>query len=590
MDILLNLHHSKESLFLFTAAISCALSLVMALSFFLSKKFVNLELDKLEKMSSKFERLIILASGAILSMITVVIGVVFVSTFARGFYAGADEICSSYMKLMVVFSVILITSYTLTAPNHSKLRLVDVPDKEARYICDKFFRIAVVSFVITMVSHPIISVFKDTEHNLFFEYLSIGTIIVYYFLEMMFSEKKISDLLNIRKINQHSMSAKLATFINNKFMYLSLICMLYAVVVNYSRYSHSDVMLFTHLNSVYLFLFQIFAFQSIVVFVINKFLLQLESLEIGNKSKRAVLARKENLIWICDILVLVAYFFVLCLALQYAGIDLKKYIFHDNLVTISAIAFITTIIYKGFHEFKDAILEKAEVGDEYYAKFKTFMPALSAVFYTILFVISSLIILSNLGINITPILAAFSIFSAAVGLAAKDIIQAFLQGLTLLVEKNLYVGEVVNINGMLGVIEKLSVRVIQIRDVNNGSIHIIPYNYVNSITNYSKDYSCRQDSLRLSSSKDVGKACKILGDLIDLMKKEDKYQGKILGDLKIHGVKPFDLMGVQVFWEIKTTPDAVGADFTYDLYTRLVDKFNKAGIEIPITSNISLSV
>lgn len=589
MDFLLNLSNSKENLFLFTIAISLALSLVMTISFSLSKKFVNLELDRLGESSGKFDRLIIITSSAILSMITVVIGIMFVSIISKCFYERADEICYSYMKLMIVFSVILIVSYTLIAPNHSHLRFLSVPDKEAKYIYSKCFRMAIVSFAITIVFYPIISIFKDTEYNLFFEYLSIATIIIYYFSEMIISKKMIADLLSIKKVNQYCMSAKLTTFLNDKFTYFSLGCMLYVVAVNYSHNSSNDVLLLTHLNA-YLFLFEIFAFQSIVVFFINKFLCQLKSLEKGDKSKRAISNRKKNLVWICDVIVLGLYFSVLCFAIQFAGIDLKKYLFRNNLVTISGIAFITIIIYKGFNEIKDSVLEKAESGnDEYYTKLKTFFPTLSAAFYVILFITSSLIALSNLGINITPILATFSIFSAAVGLAAKDIIQAFLQGFTLLIEKNLYVGEFVKVNDMTGIIEKLSVRVIQIRDL-DGSVHIIPYNFINSITNYSKDYSCHLDSLRLSSSKDINKACEILTQLINTMKKEEKYYRKILGDLKIHGLKPFDLTGVQILWEIKTTPDAVGADFTYDLYSRLVDEFNKAGIEVPIASNINAPV
>ncbi len=590
MDFLLNLSDSKEKLFLFSVVVSLTLSLIMAISFFLSKKFVILELDKLNKASKNFDRLIVIVSAAVLSIITIVIGVTLVSIISKCFYERADEFYYSYMRLMIVFSVILIVSYTLIAPNHSRLRFLNIPDKEAKYICRKFFRMAIVSFAITIVFYPITSIFKDTKYNQFFEYLSIATIIIYYFSEMIISKKMIADLLSVKTVNQYCMSAKLTTFLSDKFIYISLGCMLYAVATSYSQNSSNDVQIFTHLNNVYLFLFEIFAFQSLVVFFINKFLCQLESLEKRDKSKRAILNRKENLVWICDVIVLGLYFSVFCFAIQYAGIDLKKHLFHNNLITVLGIVFITTIFYKGFNEFKDSILEKAESqNDEYYIKLKTFVPTLSAVFYVVLFLTSLLIALSNLGINITPILATFSIFSAAVGLAAKDIIQAFLQGLTLLIEKNLYVGEFVKVNDMTGVIEKLSVRVVQIRAL-DGSVHIVPYNCVNSITNYSKDYSCHWDSLRLSSSKDINKACEILTNLISEMKKEEKYYGKILGDLKIHGLKPFDLTGVQILWEIKTTPDAIGADFTYDLYSRLVDEFNKLGIEVPIASNINVPV
>jgi hypothetical protein len=229
MDFLLNLNNAYVNLFLFSIVISFALSLAMIVSFSLSKIFVNLELDKLQGTESKFDRLIIIASGAVLSTIVVVMGIMFVSMIAKCFYHNADEICYSYMKLMIIFSVILIVSYTIVAPNHSHLRFIDIPDVEAGYLCRKFSRIAIISFVITMVSYPIISIFKSTKYGMLCEYLSIGIIIIYYFTEMMISQNMISKLLSVKISKNYSVSAKLTTFLNEKFTYLSLLCMFYAV-------------------------------------------------------------------------------------------------------------------------------------------------------------------------------------------------------------------------------------------------------------------------------------------------------------------------------------------------------------------------
>jgi small conductance mechanosensitive channel len=202
----------------------------------------------------------------------------------------------------------------------------------------------------------------------------------------------------------------------------------------------------------------------------------------------------------------------------------------------------------------------------------------------LLFVTASLIALANLGINITPILASFSIFSAAVGLAAKDIIQSFLQGVMLLIEENLLIGEFIKINDMIGIVEKLSVRALQLRD-EDGSVHVIPYNCVNSITNYSKEYSRHFDSLRLSSWKDVEKGKQILADVVKRMREEPEYKDIIIGDVIIHGLKPFDLTGLKIYWEVRTTP--MGEYVPCEIYDRLINEFNKNGIEIPMATSIN---
>jgi small conductance mechanosensitive channel len=155
----------------------------------------------------------------------------------------------------------------------------------------------------------------------------------------------------------------------------------------------------------------------------------------------------------------------------------------------------------------------------------------------------------------------------------------------LLVEKNLYVGDVVKINDMGGTIEKLSVRFIQLRSV-DGAVHTIPYSLVNSITNYSKDYSRHFDTLCLCSIDDLDKAKKILCDVINSMKKEDDYKGDILEDVVIHGISPFDSSGVKIYWEIKT---ATGREFVmFEIYDRLVKKLKKSNVAIPLTGCIRI--
>jgi small-conductance mechanosensitive channel len=203
--------------------------------------------------------------------------------------------------------------------------------------------------------------------------------------------------------------------------------------------------------------------------------------------------------------------------------------------------------------------------------------------------VAILIGLANFDINITPILAAFSVFSAAVGLAAKDVIQAFLQGVTLLVEKNLYIGEKVKINDVVGVIEKLSIRIIHLR-LDDGSLHSIPYNCVNVITNYSDGYVRHFDDLRVLNAKDVQKACQILRKVVADMRKSPEYGEKILDDVVIYGVNPFDLSGIRIFWMIAAKTEINDQILKCDLYNRVMLEFSKQNIEIPMATSITNSV
>ncbi|MDR2782118.1 MAG: mechanosensitive ion channel family protein [Holosporaceae bacterium] len=552
-------------------AIHTTLSMIVTLSFLFSKKFVNTELNKLET-GGKLDRIIILMSGIILSALTTIIFIMCLDIFLEYMNIDDNIICGSYSKLIVIFSVTLISSYMITAPNHSHLRFLKISDKEAFSVYEKFLRIIAISLLVTATAS-----FFPTQRHFF-----TATIIGYYFSEMMLSRKLINKLFELIKPKEESFSCKLTTFINQKIVFICLFGMLFAVFINRTPIR---LFFFESLNNIYCVLTTIFLLQSVISLTINKIMLQLDSIQHGMHSKLTASRRQKNLIWICDVLVIVFYLSIICVLLKHIGVNLRDHIFHDKIVTIGGIIFMTVIIYKGFNEFADAMLEKAKNSDktDYRVKLQTFLPTLSAIFYVILFVTSSLLILSNLKINVAPILATFTVFSAAIGLAAQDIIRSFLHGITYLIEKNLYIGAYVKIDQKSGVIEKLSTRVLYLRD-DNGSVHVIPYSAISSITNCSRNYSYYYGELCFNTEDDIQKISQLLTDVIENMKNDDKYKNIILGSAEIHGLKPFDLAGPKIYWRVKTAANSYGAVVKYEIFKRLYVEYKKHNVHIPIAN------
>jgi small-conductance mechanosensitive channel len=560
----------------------------MIASYLLSRKFVNAEFDKLDMSSNMFDRIIILSSASILSTVIIIVSLVMTTIITKYCGIKCKTILFSYAKLMIIYSLILIINYSLVAPKHSKHRMINVNDGEATHICSKLYRIAIVSFFYTIIFYPIVVTIKHASYGLMTEYLLCGMIITYYFIEMILSNDVIKNIFSINRYSRCSLSVKLTTFVTEKFPYILYFGMIYITITNFYSKINDDIMMFANLNSIYWFLFEIFSFQGIIVFLINKFLKQVDFLGNCKGLKKTTKNREENLIRICDIVVFSLYFFGVCFVLSYSGISVKQYIIHDAFITSILTLVFTFIILKGFKEYRYILLERAEnIGNSYHVKLKTFIPTISMVFYVFVSVVSSMIMLSNFGVNVTPILATFSIFSAAVGLAAKDIIQSFLHGVVLLAERNLFVGDLVKINDMKGIIEKFSVRVIYLRN-EDGRMHVIPYNCVNSITNYSNKYIAYFDTLRVKSIKDVEKAKKILIATVAGMKESKKYSELIIGDVIIHGTKPFDFAGIKIYWEVKTI--ANGNYVLFEIYDRIAKEFEKNGIEIPVANSINVNV
>lgn len=582
MEFLLN--HTR--LFVFSFVTLLAQSFFMLIAFYFSKKFIDMEMNKLKKESTHLDLSIILAFGMIISTIISFVGTLIVSATAKYFFTNPEYLYNSYFELLVFFSAILLASCVLFAKPKEHLRFKNISHTDSKNVHKKFTRMILVSLFITTVAYSIVNTLLGTQYSLICEYCAIGLIIIYCFIEIGLSHDLISKILSLHRTKKASISEKIVNFLNRKFQYVMLFCMIYAVEIN-CRDQLNDTAAFTHINNVYLFLLAIVAFQCVVVVIVNKFSSYINSLDDGTRSEHLIQSRSNNVTWMCNFIVLAMYFVVICTALQYAGLNIKRYIFNEYFIIVVFGSFITIMLCRIFNEFKEMVLEKAEKGDkEHYLKLKTFAPTLSAIFYFVVLFTAVLIILSNLGIDVTPVVASFSIFSAAFALASQDIIKAFLQGLTLLIEKNLYIGDFVDINDKSGTIERLSVRVLYLRAV-NGCLHVIPYNAINSITNHSDSYTRHSEVLRLVYQDDIDKASKILVNLVEEMKQEPLYKDKILSEVVIHGLEPFGLAGMKIKWEVITHPSLIHV--IDDIYRRLAKKFEKAGIQVPKMAN-SVSV
>jgi small-conductance mechanosensitive channel len=558
------------------AAIHITLLMAVSLAFLFSKKFVNTEFNKLES-RGKLDRFIILMSGIILSALTTVIFIMCLDIILKYVGMGTEMMMHSYLKLVVALSVALITSYIIATPNHPHLRFLKISDEEARLIYKKFLRIIVLSFcgAVTASFFP--------THG----YIIAIIMICYYFLEMTLSKKLIDRLFFLMQLKEESFSCKLTVLINQKITFICLFGMFFAVFINRTQIPS----FFKIMNRICGVVVAIFLFQALISWLLNKIMVQLDSIQHGMHSQLTAIKRQKNLIWICDVIVIVFYFLAIGTILKYIGVNLHAHIFHDSIVTIGGIIFVSIVLYKGFNEFADAMLEKAIDSNRTndVTKLKTILPTVSAIFYVILFITSTLLVLSNLKINVAPILATFTVFSAAIGLAAQDIIRSFLHGITFLIEDNLYVGAYIKVDQKEGVVEKLSTRVLHLRD-DNGSVHVIPYSAINAITSYSKNYLYCKCELTFNDNDDIQKISQLLINIVEDMKKEDKYKSVILSNLEIHGLKPFDLTGPKIYWKLKTTATASGTLIKYEIFRRLYSEYQKHGMHMPMATYSLVSV
>jgi len=198
-----------------------------------------------------------------------------------------------------------------------------------------------------------------------------------------------------------------------------------------------------------------------------------------------------------------------------------------------------------------------------------------------------LIVLSEIGINIAPLLAGAGVFGVALAFGSQRLVQDVITGLFLLLENTMQVGDVVTLGGMSGTVENLSIRTIRLRAM-DGSMHIIPFSAVTTVTNMTRDFGYAVVDVSIGLNEDPERIGGILKEVAAELRLEEKWAPGISADLEVLGIDRFIDNALVLRTRIRTTPGqrwAVGRE----LNRRFKMRFDAMGVESPMTSHRALS-
>ncbi len=207
---------------------------------------------------------------------------------------------------------------------------------------------------------------------------------------------------------------------------------------------------------------------------------------------------------------------------------------------------------------------------------------------TVMVGIACLMVLRELGVNITPILTGAGIVGLAVGFGAQNLVRDVISGFFLILEDQVRVGDVVVINGKPGVVENIHLRTIVLRDF-DGTAHIIPNGVITELSNRTKDYSYYVIELGVDYKEDVDRVAAALREVSSGLETDPAFRDFILESLEIVGVDAFADSGVVLKMRIRTVPRQqwiVGRE----LRRRIKKAFDERGIEIPYGKPFAVQV
>ncbi|MBV7433630.1 mechanosensitive ion channel [Cardiobacteriaceae bacterium TAE3-ERU3] len=193
-------------------------------------------------------------------------------------------------------------------------------------------------------------------------------------------------------------------------------------------------------------------------------------------------------------------------------------------------------------------------------------------------VITVMMVLSQIGVNIGPLIAGAGVLGLAIGFGSQKLVQDIITGIFIQIENAMNTGDVVTVDGITGTAEHISIRTVSLRDV-SGTYHIIPFSNVTTVSNYMRGYAYHKGEYGIGYNEDIDEAVEQLKAAFDELA-QGEHKHKILEPITVSGVTELADSSVNIRILIKTTPGdqwAVGR-----AYNRLVKiYFDRAGIEIP---------
>jgi moderate conductance mechanosensitive channel len=212
------------------------------------------------------------------------------------------------------------------------------------------------------------------------------------------------------------------------------------------------------------------------------------------------------------------------------------------------------------------------------SRLRTLLPMLRTALIATILTIAGLTALSAVGVNIAPLLAGAGIVGIAVGFGSQKLVQDVVTGVFLLLENAMQVGDFVMVSGLSGTVENLTVRSIRLR-AGDGSVHIIPFSAVTSVTNTNRGIGNAAISVNLAYDEDIDKAGDVLKQIAAEMRREPEFKSLMRGDLDLWGVDKVDGATVTIVGQIECT-DSGRWPVQREFNRRMKMRFQKLGVDI----------
>jgi small conductance mechanosensitive channel len=210
---------------------------------------------------------------------------------------------------------------------------------------------------------------------------------------------------------------------------------------------------------------------------------------------------------------------------------------------------------------------------------RTLLGLLRSMGRVVIWVMTLFMVLGALGLQLGPLLAGAGVVGLAVSFGAQSLVKDVISGLFILMENQFGVGDVVRLEGVSGAVERMTLRVVVLRDV-HGVVHVVPNGQITKVSNLTRGWARVVLDVVVAYKEDPDRVMAVMLDEGRRLYEDPQWRPLLLEEVQVPGIESFGEHGVTIRILAKTLP-LKQWDAARELRRRLKMRFDQEGIDVP---------
>ncbi len=256
----------------------------------------------------------------------------------------------------------------------------------------------------------------------------------------------------------------------------------------------------------------------------------------------------------------------------------------SSVTTILAVIAVAVVVWEAVSASIERYLARTDLDGRPVARSaraRTLLPLLRNAFTVLLVLVVALIVLSEVGVNVAPLIAGAGVVGVAIGFGSQKLVQDVITGAFILFEDTIAIGDTVTIGDHSGTVEGMSIRTIRIRS-GTGELHTLPFSSVSTVVNQSRGFAIFPFTIGIAYDADIDRVMAVMKEVGEALRADTAWSAQMAGPVEVFGIDKFGDLAMTVSGQIRTGP-GVQATVGREYFRRLKKRFDELGIVLPHT-------